>query len=197
MKYKESNPKNKILAIILLLMSVFSFLGCDDNRAEDRRILARINEYELKLNEFDRQLSSEMELDPEFQLTRKDKKAFLEQLIRKELMIQEAIRLKLDHKEKFVKTIERYWQSTLIRDLMQLKGEEINQTTYVSQEEIEARYLKMKEAGETDLVLNTIRDQIIADLKEEKKTEKLQAWITDLWGKATIEIDGELLKKAD
>jgi hypothetical protein len=136
-----------------------------------------------------------MEMDPEFKLTVKAKKAFLEQLIRKELMIQEAVRLKMDREEKFVKAIERYWQSTLIRDLLLHEGDDINQTTYISQEEIEARYLQMKKEEETDLDLKKVKDQIIAELKEEKKTKKLQNWVNDLRKNATIEIDQKLLQK--
>ena len=170
-------------------------MGCVDDPSNSGSALAKINDYELRSDDFDRQLSAELELDPDFKLTYTAKKRFLERLIRKELMIQEAIRLKLDHEEKFVKAIERYWQSTLIRDLMLLKGEEINKKTYVTQEEIESRYLKIRESGETDLQLEAVREQILSDLKEEKKTNKLQEWVNGLQENAIIEIDGELLKK--
>lgn len=195
MKYSKNNMKNIFIAIISVPVFILSLLGCADDRSGNERVLARINDYELSLNEFDRQLFSEMEMDPEFKLTVKAKKAFLEQLIRKELMIQEAVRLKMDREEKFVKAIERYWQSTLIRDLLLHRGDDINQTTYISQAEIEARYLQMKKEEETDLDLKKVKDQIIAELKEEKKTKKLQNWVNDLRKNATIEIDQELLQK--
>ncbi len=195
MKYSKNNMKNIFIAIISVPVFILSLLGCADDRSGNERVLARINDYELSLNEFDRQLFSEMEMDPEFKLTVKAKKAFLEQLIRKELMIQEAMRLKMDREEKFVKAIERYWQSTLIRDLLLHRGDDINQTTYISQAEIEARYLQMKKEEETDLDLKKVKDQIIAELKEEKKTKKLQNWVNDLRKNATIEIDQELLQK--
>ncbi len=195
MKYSKNNMKNIFIAIISVPVFILSLLGCADDRSGNEPVLARINDYELSLNEFDRQLFSEMEMDPEFKLTVKAKKAFLEQLIRKELMIQEAVRLKMDREEKFVKAIERYWQSTLIRDLLLHEGDDINQTTYISQAEIEARYLQMKKEEETDLDLKNVKDQIIAELKEEKKTKKLQNWVNDLRKNATIEIDQELLQK--
>lgn len=195
MKYSKNNMKNIFIAIISVPVFILSLLGCADDRSGNEPVLARINDYELSLNEFDRQLFSEIEMEPEFKLTVKAKKAFLEQLIRKELMIQEAVRLKMDREEKFVKTIERYWQSTLIRDLLLHEGDDINQTTYISQAEIEARYLQMKKEEETDLDLKKVKDQIIAELKEEKKTKKLQNWVNDLRKNATIEIDQELLQK--
>jgi len=50
-----------------------------------------------------------LNLDREFKLTQKAKKDFLDQLIVKEVMIQEAKKRNLDRKEKFVRAIERYW----------------------------------------------------------------------------------------
>ncbi|HUV60070.1 MAG TPA: hypothetical protein VMW09_08155 [Desulfatiglandales bacterium] len=41
-------------------------------------------------------------------MTKEAKKKFLEELIRKELLIQEAKRFNLDKKEKSVRAIERY-----------------------------------------------------------------------------------------
>lgn len=195
MKFISRHKKQIFFSILSVSVSIASLLGCVDDPSNSGSALAKINDYELRSDDFDRQLSAELELDPDFKLTYTAKKRFLERLIRKELMIQEAIRLKLDHEEKFVKAIERYWQSTLIRDLMLLKGEEINKKTYVTQEEIESRYLKIRESGETDLQLEAVREQILSDLKEEKKTNKLQEWVNGLQENAIIEIDGELLKK--
>jgi hypothetical protein len=117
----------------------------------------------------------------------------MEGLIRKELLIQEAKKLNLDRKEKFIKTIERYWESTLIRDLMDLKCEEINKRIYVSEEEIEARYQEIKEMEDRVSPLSEIRDQVREALKEEKKTRLLEEWINDLRKKASVEINEDLL----
>jgi hypothetical protein len=91
-----------------------------------------INDYHLTLDEFQDQLAAELKLEKDFKLTEEAKREFLEGLIRKELLIQEAKRLKLDRKEKFVRAIERYWESTLIRDIMDLKGKEIAKKIFVS-----------------------------------------------------------------
>ena len=102
-------------------------------------------------------------------------------------------KLKLDRKEKFVRAIERYWESTLIRDLMELKGEEISKRTYVSEEEIMAHYKKMKKFDGTLSPLSELQNQITKELREEKKTRMLEEWINDLRTKASIEIDQDLL----
>ena len=116
---------NKSLLYSLLFFLSLSLFCCSREKAEEGKILSRINDYNLTLDEFQYQLAAELELDKDFKLTNEAKKEFLEQLIRKELLIQEAKKLKLDRKDKFVRAIERYWESTLIRDLMDLKCQEI------------------------------------------------------------------------
>ncbi len=177
----------------LLLFLSMSLFGCSQEKPEETKVLSRINDYYLTLDEFEYQLASELELDKDFKLTNEAKKEFLEQLIRKELLIQEAKKLKLDRKDKFVRTIERYWESTLIRDLIDLKSKEIEKQTYVSQQEIEMRYKEMKESGNKLLPLQEIRDKISKELKGKKKTRMLEEWISDLRKNAKVEIAEELL----
>lgn len=179
----------------LMFVLAFFLFCCAQEQTEKKEIVAKINDYELTLKEFDDQLAAELELDKDFKLTKEAKREFLEQLIRKELLIQEATKLELDRREKFIRAIERYWESTLIRDLVELKGKEFSQRTYVSQEEIEARYEELKKSeGELPL-LQEIQKKIAEELKEQKKREKLTAWIIDLRRNAKIEIDSELLYK--
>ena len=169
------------------------FSSCVQDKTDDGKVLCRINERNLPLVDFQRQLAEELELKSDFKLTQEAKRNFMEGLIRKELLIQEAKKLNLDRKDKFVKTIERYWESTLIRDLMDLKCEEINKRIYVSEEEIEARYQEIKEMEDRISPLSEIDDQVREALKEEKKTRLLEEWINDLRKKASVEINEDLL----
>ena len=194
-KKEAGDAMKKGLFFPLIFVLSFSLFCCAQEQTEKKEIVAKINDYELTLKEFDDQLAAELELDKDFKLTKEAKKEFLEQLIRKELLIQEATKLELDRREKFIRAIERYWESTLIRDLVELKGKEFSQRTYVSQEEIEARYEELKKSeGELPL-LEEIQEKIAKELKEQKKREKLMAWINDSRRNTKIEIDQELLYK--
>lgn len=184
--------KKRYLYLLLPLLSLGIFY-CSQQGTEEAKILARINDYTLTLNDFESQLTAELELDKDFKLTKAAKKEFLEGLIEKELLIQEAKRLQLDRKERFIKAIERYWESTLIRDLMELKGEEITQRAYISQEEIEAYYRALQRSREPIPPLKELEEEIIKELKESKKTRMLDEWISDLRKKARIEINQQLL----
>jgi hypothetical protein len=186
--------KKRIFYLLLVFLSLLLFC-CSQEKTENGKLLAKINDFKLSLNEFQYQLAAELELDKDFKLTKEAKKNFLEEIIRKELLIQEAQKLKLDKKEKFVKALERFWESTLIRDLMEIKGKEISQTILISQEEIKAHYDTMKKRTKKLPPQPELEEEITEDLKEKKKTRMLKEWINDLRKRAKIAIDHELLYK--
>ena len=183
----------KICFYLVALLILLGFFACNRENGEKPEILARINDYNLTFDEFQKQLASEVEMDREFKLTRKAKKAFLDEIIKKEILIQEARKRKLDTREEFRRAIERYWESTLIRDLLALKAKDIAGKTYVSEEGINARYKAMKAADKTLPPLNEMRAEVKKKLKEEKKTALLEKWINNLKEEADIRINEKLL----
>jgi peptidyl-prolyl cis-trans isomerase C len=170
-------------------------LCCSQESAEESQRLARINDYSLTLDEFKYQLAAEQDLDRDLSLTHEAKKELLDGLITKELLIQEAKKLKLDRKDKFIRAMERYWESTLIRDLMDLKLKEIEKKAYVSEADIDSEYKEMKESDETLPPLQEMRDRIMKEIKRKKSSRMLEEWIKDLRKKAKIEINQDLLLK--
>ena len=185
----------KVLVYLLLSGLIFFLFCCTSENKEKHTELAKINDYTLGLKEFQNQLAAEIEFDKDFKLTKEAKKKFLEELIRKELLIQEAKRFNLDKKEKFVRAIERYWEYTLIKDLMDMKGKEISKRILVSQEEIEALYREKKKSDDTLPPLSKLQEKISKDLKERKKTRMIKEWLNDLKEKAKIQINEKLLFK--
>ena len=180
---------------LFFAVACLQLLSCSQEKKEASETLAKIDGYVLTLDEFQSQLAAEVEFDRDFKLTEEAKKTFLENLIRKELLIQEAKKRELDRKEKFIRAIERYWEATLIRDLMEMKGNEIEKRTVVSQEEIEARYNEMKKSDDQIPPLENMTEQIRKKIVEEKKSKMLGEWIDDLRKKARVEINEELLSK--
>ncbi len=189
----RQTKRGLFLKTALCLVFMFLLTTCAGQKS-DEEIVARINEYNLSLKEFETQLAANLDTDPEFQLDQQAKDAFLDQLIQRELLIQEAMKLKLDRRDRFIRTIERYWQSTLIRDLLELKGVEVEKQTYVSEEEVTGRYQKMRNEDPSLGPIETFREEIMQGLKEEKKTQKLKEWIGLLQKNAKIEINRDLLQ---
>ena len=184
----------KITVLIVLILAVIAaFLACSQEAQKPKKVVAKINNCELTYDQFMTQLAAEVDMSDNFKLTKQNRDKFLDTLIRKEVMIQEAKRLKLDTQEKFVRAIERYWESTLIRDLMELKGKEIASQIVISEEEIENYYKEMTASGKKSQPIQEIRPIIIRDLKEAKKTRLLKEWVDNQMQKADIKINRELL----
>lgn len=186
----------KKISIYWLLLILCSFLFCcTREKPQENKTLAKINDYVLTLDEFQTQLAEEVRLDKDFKLTDEAKKAFLDQLITKEILIQEAKKRNLDRKEKFIRAIERYWESTLIRDLMEAEGKKIAKRTVVSQEEIETRYNDMKKLDQDLPPIDSIRDEISKKIIEGKKRRLLEEWTDQLKKRAKIDINEKLLSR--
>jgi hypothetical protein len=182
--------------LFMLISGLFLYLsGCAKDQDENGKILAKINDYQLTLKYFETQLASNLEFERDFKLTQKAKKQFLDNLINKELLLQKAMELKLDRNKKFIQAIERYWAATLIKNLMELKGREITESTYVAQEEIDARYAEMKRSQANLPPVEEMQKEIGKKIKEEKMSRELAQWIQDLKQNAKIEIDQKLLLK--
>ena len=194
-KKEGRNAMKKGLLISLILSLSFLLLYCSQEQTANKEVLSKINDYVLTLKEFEDQLAGELELDKDFKLTKKVRHEFLDQIIQRELLIQEAQKLKMDRRKKFIMTIERYWESTLIRDLMEFKGNEFSQRTYVLQEEIENRYKEMKKFDDKLPPFEKIQGKIAEKLKEEKKRKNLEEWVDSLRKNATIDINDEFLHK--
>ena len=194
----ESMGKKLQLATILGICfgKAFFFFGCSDQVDSKSPVLARINDYQLTVGEFERQLVAETRYESDFKLTREAKTQLLEELIKKELLIQEAKRLELDRQEAFIRAIERYWESTLIRDLMSLKGKELGERIYLTEEEVERHYQELKKQGYVDEELDVVRAKITDQLLEEKKTAKLRQWVDEMRQSADVKIDEALLSKS-
>ena len=186
--------KKSIYWLLLIILSSFLFC-CSQDKVEDNKILAKINDYDLTLDEFQTQLAQEARFDKDFKVTKEAKKTFLDQLITKEILIQEAKRRNLDRKEKFIRAIERYWESTLIRDLMEMEQQKIEKRTVVSEEEIKMRYNEMKKSDTNLPQLDLIRQQISNKIMEDKRQRLLEEWSNQLKKRAKIEINEELLSK--
>lgn len=177
----------------LLFFLLLTFGSCGEKPLEDQPILADINGFRLTLDEFQTRLAEEMEYDPDYKLEKEAKKEFLENIIKKELLIQEAKRLNLDKEEVFIRAIERYWEATLIKDLLELKGREISKKILISQEEIKAGYDAMSMEDNELPPLSEMEEQIVNSLKEKKKTMKLKEWIESLRKESSVDIDTRLL----
>lgn len=180
--------------VVLSLCLTLLLLSCSRETKKDGEYLVRVNEYRISLADVDTLLKLEAELDSNFYISEDTRSEFINDLILTQLLIQEAKKRQLDGRERFRQTIQRYWESTLIRDLLAEKEEQLRASTIVSQEEIEQYYHDNQHV--LDGSLEEVTPDLAKLLEERKVTAAIQAWINELHSTASIEIrDPELAAK--
>lgn len=161
--------------------------SCTGDPAEKKGYILKVNAYTISSDEVDSRLKFESELNSNFYVSEDTRAEFVRNLIQSQLLIQEAKKQKLDQREMFRQTIQRYWESTLIRDLLAEKGVQLRKTTVVTQEEAEAYYYKNKELlGEG--TFEDLQPELVKKIVDQKVSARLASWIEDLKTGADIEI---------
>jgi len=184
------NIKHKSLYCYIAIFVIILLPGCSSEdssaRSGNTDVLVKINDSIITLEEFNELIKFEAKVDPELDLTAESKNRFLEYLIRKELMIQEASRLKLNREKEFIRTIEKYWECTLVRNLLDLKTKELKRKILITEDDIETYYSTNK--SRFDRPLEGVRDEIRSILESKELEERLEQWTMDLRKYADIEI---------
>jgi len=177
--------------LILILIVLFIAAGCCPlNKQKKNKILVKINNYEITVDEFNKDFN-----DSAYAIRNniQSKKDFLNFLIDKKLMLQEAQKLDLDKKESFLDMVESFWEQSLLKLIIERKSKEIASSVQVSDKEIQDVYQALLKQGKVDKDYYMVRDQIRWDLIKEKETKMMNDWINSLKNKADIEIDYKLM----
>ncbi len=185
--------KKYLVISMVAAMCVLAFSCMEEMKEEQGPVVARVNEYCLGRDEFRDLLARDLRLEGDYKLTREAQLEFLDSLVTRQVLIQEAKRLRLDSQEKFICSVQRFWESTLIRDLMEIKAREIEETTLVTQEEVLTLYRAIKAETPGIPGFETMRSELFEQVLEEKKTELLAQWIKELQGQSRVEIDESCL----
>jgi hypothetical protein len=178
----------KLRCIAIMLGTLFLFGGCSSDSEQEDQFLVRVNSFGITNAEVNVLLKFETTLDSSFHLSEDVRANFINNFIQTQLLIQEASKRKLDQREGFRQTIQRYWESTLIRDLLEEKGRQLRKTTIVSKEEVETYYRLNKNILENKS-LEELWPQLTKQLEDKKVTLFLQKWIEELRAGASIEIN--------
>ena len=165
----------RLIPVLMLVLILALLSGCGPPPSSDLSDTAlKVNEVTISVEDFNEQIKRQAYSDPEMTLSRESRRQFVDYLIRKELMIQEAIRLKMERRKAFVKSIETYWESTLIRELLDYKTAEFRKEILIKEEEISAYYDRNKE--QFDQPYAAVREHI-RDLLEARRIEAaLESW---------------------
>ncbi len=168
--------------------------GCSPGVTDQSPIVAEINGNKLTLNEFKKQLSSVSRIQGDQKLDKQFIKDFLEERIQTELIIQEAVRLRLDKKDAFIRTIEHYLEATLLRDVLDFKAREIKANVVIKQEDVRQFYKKLSKTS-TLPPFEDMEEALKARLVEKKNSEMMAEWISSLRKAAKVTVNEDILAK--
>ncbi len=174
-----------------VLIGCFIFAGCSSGDTErDRRIVAEVNDYKMSVEDLKDELDN-MLYDRDNLATEEDRAEYMDRLLEKEVLLQEAQRQGLDKEEDFMKSIENYWEQTLLKLLLERKSNEISGSIHVYDSEIDEY---RKDSTET-VFLPRMKADIKRRIRRRKETEAMDAWIDELRKTSYIKIDKDLAKE--
>jgi len=180
----------KIFSVVLL--GVLLIIGGCEQSKKDARILAKINNYVISVPEFEKEFRNSPFAR---QNSLESRKAFLNNLIDKKLILQEAQRQGIDKEPEFLKSIERFWEQSLLKVALEKKSNEIAGRASAGDNAVKEAYEKMVRAGKTSKTYEQMYQQIKWEITKEKETELMNDWLSDLHKKAGITVDEDVLKE--
>jgi len=121
---------------LIIILAVLMIAGCKC-QAKDKQVLARINNYEITKQEFEEEFKNSGFSVSD---TEESRKSFLDNLINRKLVLQEAQRQGLDKDSAFLKSIERFWEQSLLKVMLDKKSKDISMLKDAGKKEVEDAY---------------------------------------------------------
>ncbi|MBW2038999.1 MAG: peptidylprolyl isomerase [Deltaproteobacteria bacterium] len=126
----------------MLLFLFLSTFACDKAESPKGKELAKVNDREITLEEFNQEMEHLPTYLKPMMVSAEARKEFLQNLIDRELLLQEAKKRGLDRDKQILAKLERFKQGLVIEALL---GELFKGKDEVSDEEVEAYYRENKE----------------------------------------------------
>ena len=174
----------------IIVMCFVFIAGCSaGNNGPDKKVAVEINKYKMTVEDIKYEFKNAPYDEADLLKTDKGRRKYLDGLIDKEVLLQEAQRHGIDREKDFMKSIENYWEQALLRILLERKSKEISGLIHVYDNEIEDYY---RDSGEK-LPLSKVKNEITDIIKQKKETDAMNAWIEELKKKSYIKVNGEVL----
>ena len=174
--------KLMVLFGIIILVVIVSLLRA---RKEDD-YLVKINNYVITRQEFNSEFKDSAYAKHD---TLESRKEFLRTLIKRKLILQDAQRKGLDKDQEFLKTIERFWEQSLLKRAIDQKVQELSGSVSVTDQAIEEAYKKIQKDGKADKPYDQMYNQIKWSLSRLEESQALDRWIKQLSKSALIKVN--------
>lgn len=187
---RQGGHMKRIFSGILLFS--FFLAGCSSGKnSPDQKVVAQINKYKLTIEDLRYEFKNAPYDDKAMLNSYDGRRKYLEGLIEKEVLLQEAQRQTIDREKDFMRSIENYWEQALLKILLERKSKEISSLIHIYDNEIQKYY---KDSGET-LPFSKVKNEIREIIRQKKETEAMDNWINELKKASYIKVDENVLKE--
>lgn len=176
--------------ILLIILALFIY-GCA-NPDKNKLVLLEIGNYELTKSEFEEEFRNSSYGADDTLESRRD---FLNNLINQKLILEDAQKKNLDKEKSFLKSVEKFWEQSLLRIALDKKTKEIADSVSVKEKNIKDIYEKLVKSGKTAKSYEEMREQIKWELISIYSQIYMDDWIAQLRRNARIKVNYDLLKE--
>ena len=166
--------------LAMITTVVLVCFGCTEKDSGKGKPLAKVGEYVFTEKEFRERAAEWAYFQGIGALSQERRRALLEQEIDKEVLIQEAVKRGLHEDDSFRRTIENYWEQTLLTALLKEINQTLKDTVIVTSEEVKERYLAQTRGQADPPPFEEVKKELEREIIEEKKTAALEVWIKSL-----------------
>jgi len=174
----------------VILLSGLFILGCMIK--PQGKTLVKINNYEISAEEFEEEFRASPYSHSDTATSRKE---FLNTMINRKLILQDAQKKGLDRLESFLKMIERFWEQSLLKLALDRKSNEIAGLAFVNDKEVKDTYEAMLKEGKANKPYDQMYQPIKWQITRQKEYQMMSDWVAGLSKNADIKIYGDLVSK--
>ncbi|MBF0217893.1 MAG: hypothetical protein HQL30_13000 [Candidatus Omnitrophica bacterium] len=149
-----------------------------------------INRYSMSTREFDMEFTALNNTED----TPVNRRIFLDYLVNRKLILDDACDMGLDKENDFLKSIENFWEQSLLKLAVEKKMEEFEPSISVTEAEIGEYYRELSSGSSKGVKpLAELRETIIYQLKKKKQDAEYNKYVALLKEKASIKTDKKAL----
>ena len=135
--------KTTYCAVGIFWVVLLCAAGCGRAPARPQGVIGYVNNEPILESELKRELTLRAQQDPHFKLTPETRQEQLDAIIDRRLIIQEAMKEGMARQQRFIDTIQSFWEQTLIRDFFDSKRREFLNKISIQENEIRDYYNKL------------------------------------------------------
>lgn len=175
----------------VILIIAFAVGGCFKQKPPEE-VIAKVNDYDIRLSEYEEGFAASPYASRTDKLLARQE--YLSSLIDRKLILQDAQKKNIDKEKEFLKSIERFWEQSLLTVALGTKTLELSKAVTVREKDVRSIYDGMVRDGITTKSYEDIYPQIKWQAQKQLEAAKLNEWIDSLRKGSTIKIDEDLLK---